>query len=137
MDQNGRSLCGQEEPEVAHSTPPWSEIAHSKTQIPLKQINFRIYTFAEITKLTEDESLRTCDSVTLQWWPSPDIRDNEYCIFLKEESRPRRHFTFKKPNQCDVDRSLRSDPYVTHSLCVQKTLSPETYVFLVFLVSRN
>ncbi|ODM89023.1 Protein NDNF [Orchesella cincta] len=73
-----------------------------------------------ITKISEDESRRTCDSVTIQWWPSPDPRDNEYCIFLKEETRKKRIFQFKKPNQCDVERSLKSDPYVSLSLCLQR-----------------
>lgn len=61
---------------------------------------------------------KSCDYVTIQWWASPDPRDNEYCIFLKLEER-KRSFKFKIPNQCDVERSLRNDPYVSHSMCIQ------------------
>ena len=72
-------------------------------------------------------SKRSCDSVKIFWQPSPEPRDNEYCMFFKEETR-RRNFNFKKPNQCDVERSLNSDPYVTHSLCLQKSVQKKGYV---------
>ncbi|CAG7725785.1 unnamed protein product [Allacma fusca] len=72
------------------------------------------------TQITEDRQERSCDSVKIQWQPSPEPKDNEYCIFLKEETR-KRIFKFKKPNQCDVERSLNSDPYVTHSMCIQRS----------------
>lgn len=45
--------------------------------------------------------LRTCDSVTIAWLPSPDPLVSRYCIQVRDETRQKQPF-FKKPNQCHL-----------------------------------
>jgi hypothetical protein len=62
----------------------------------------------------EYDSMRTCDSVTVGWIPSPDPLVARYCVFAREDKL--RELDTRRPNQCALDSRLKkgSDFAVMH-----------------------
>lgn len=67
----------------------------------------------------EYSSLRTCDSITIGWVPSPGPKTAHYCIVVKE-GKITDVEGFRWPNQCTLENRLRksADFYVKYCLDV-------------------